>query len=969
MKYFVAPSAVVSSIACPLSPKCPSRFAKALIASLVIVLTFAFVDTHLVAATVSPSGLSWAVVQVGNTGGPKSVMLTNNSSSSITIKSIVVGGTNPTDFLISAKTCGSSLGASANCSITVLFKPSITGVRKATLTISDTAANNVQSVSLSGTGTPSTTNIVVSPSSLSWLSVVVGSQGASKSVTVTNQGPTVVNITSIKVGGTNAGDFTIPTKTCASSLAASASCSVTIGFAPLSAGTRTGVLTLVDTAANSPQTIAVSGVGIPAASGVLTVSPSTLNFGNAYAGSDGKSLTVTLKNGTSTAVSLTGISLTGAQANEFAVSGSTCGLNLPPSATCTLTILFRTPNMGPRSATLAISNSSNGTPAMVALSGTGIASVGTLVANPSSLSWGPVAVGNVSGSKSLTLTNNNFVTVPIDTIEITSTDSADFHILSQTCGTGLSAGTSCTLLFSFAPKSMGTRVALLSVAGGVVNSPFQISLAGTGGPSSVHAADITVDFGSRSGSQFAIPSDAPGAQYIAGDPYWKILSNESNQAAIAQAGLKSTRMHADVPEVYATTTPDWSKIDGTIASLQALGIHPIVEIDLTPTWLTPATPLCPAHPEASVPVDLVQWGNMAASYVAHFDQEFPGTVLDYEIWNEPDGPNLCSVNRLADYLSIYAAAAPLMKAQAQADGSAIRVGGPATSSVGFLQLLTDPRTAPYVDFYSYHLYLAGPTEIQEGMTWDGSGNTPSLLSMITDPVSGEQARYAQASAAVKAGSTPLGPYTPIYLDEFNDDWSFNPNCCRNSPTYSPVLNSLIVAQLLNSVYSGSSQVPSRMIYYAATSNPNAFCLLGAANAAMDCATGDTATIISPYPQMYAYQLLASPDYMDMASGGFMAKSVTLSTAAGSQGLVATAYYSAVSDSILIVNPTGLSFAGVTMQANNIGISSPRINLFTLNAANARISKWPASTIAVSGGSQIVFDLPPYSVIGITLKTE
>jgi hypothetical protein len=309
-----------------------------------------------------------------------------------------------------------------------------------------------------------------------------------------------------------------------------------------------------------------------------------------------------------------------------------------------------------------------------------------------------------------------------------------------------------------------------------------------------------------------------------------------------------------------------------------------------------------------------------------------------------------------------------MKAQAQADGSVIRVGGPATSTVGFQQLLTDPRTAPYVDFYSYHLYLAGPTEIQKGMTWDGSGSTPSLFSMIMDPASGEQARYLQASAAVKAGKTPLGPNTPVYLDEFNDDWSFNANCCRNSPTYSPLLNTLMVTQLLNSVYAGSSQVPSRLIYYSATSNPNAFCLLGAANAAMDCAIGDSTTIVAPYPQFYAYQLLAAPDYMNMASGGFMAKSVSLSTAAGSQGLVATGFYTSAGDSILVVNPTAMSFAGVTVQANNTGIA-PRTTLFTLNSANARISSWPASTISVSNGSQVTIDVPPYSVMGITFKTQ
>jgi Glycosyl hydrolases family 39 len=969
MKFRVVPFTVVSPSSFAPTSKCPVGILKVLIFGVLATWALISVDTCGAAASINPSNLVWAVVPLGNTSGPKSATLTNNGASSITINSIVVGGINPKDFVISARTCGTTLAPLASCSLTIRFKPTTTGVRKATLTISDTASNTLQSITLSGTGIPLTSNIAVSPSSLSWPSLSLGNQGASKSIAVTNGGPNSANFSSIKVGGSNSGDFIITTNTCGSSLAATASCSIAIRFKPLSTGNRVGTLTLVDTAANSPQAVSLSGTATPSTSGIFTVSPSTLTFGNVYAGSDGKLLSVTLSNGTSNPVVLAGMSIIGPQANEFAVSGWSCGSSLPSFATCTVTILFKTANTGARSATLTFSTSASNSPQIVALAGTGIASTGTLIANPLSLSWGPVVVGNVSGSKSITLTNNSSATIPLSTIAITSTDSGDFHVLNQTCGTGLAAGASCNVSLSFRPKAVGTRVALLTVAGGAVNSPYAIMMSGTGGPSVVQAPDITVDFDSRSGSHFAIPNGILGAQYIAGDPYWKILSNTANQTAMAQAGFRSTRMHANVPEVYATSTPDWSKIDGAITLLQALGVHPIIEIDLTPGWLQPAISSCPSHPEMSVPVDLTQWGKMAASYVAHFDQMFPGTVLDYEIWNEPDGPNLCSTNKLADYLAIYAAAAPLMKAQATVDGSSIRVGGPATAGVGFQQLLTDPRTAPYVDFYSYHLYLAGPTEIQKGMTWNGEGNTPSLLSMIMNPVSGEQARYLQASVAVKAAKTPLGPNTPIYLDEFNDDWSFNANCCRNNPTYSPLLNSLMVAQLLNSVYAGSAQVPARMIYYAATSNPNAFCLIGAPNAAMDCSFGDSATIVSPYPQMYAYQLLAAPDYLDMANGGYMAKSVVLSTAAVSQGLVATAFYTSTSESILIVNPTAMSFAGVTVQTNNAGIDSPRSTLFALNSANTRISKWPALTTSVINGSQITFDIPPYTVMGISLKEE
>ena len=966
MKFLDVPSAVVPT-PFALQSKCPVRTVKALIVGVIATLAFVSGEACDAQASINPSTLIWSVVALGNTSGSKTATLTNNGSAAITIKTVAIGGANPTDFLISAKTCGSSLTASASCTVTIRFKPTTTGVRKATLTISDTASNNPQSIALSGTGISASSNITVSPSSLSWLSVTIGNLGGSKSFAVTNGGPNSVTFNSIKVGGTNAGDFIISTNTCGSSLAASASCSVAIRFKPLAAGNRAGTITLVDSAANSPQVVSLSGIGSTTTSGTFTVSPSTLSFANIYAGSEGKSLSVTLNNGTTNSVGLTGISITGPQANEFAMSGQSCGLSLPPSTTCTVTVLFKTGNTGARSATLTFSNSAGNSPQIVALTGSGIASSGSIVANPSSVSWGPVAVGNVSGSKSITLTNNGSVTIPISAITLTSTDSDDFHIISQTCGTGLAAGASCNVSLSFKPKAVGTRVALLTVVGGAANSPFQIAISGPGGPSSIHTPDVTVDFGSRSGSQFAIPNGILGAQYIAGDPYWKIPTTSANQTSMMQAGFRSTRMHADVPEVYATSTPDWSKVDGTISSLQAVGVHPIIEIDLTPRWLQPAISPCPAHPETSVPVDLTQWGKMAASYVAHFDQVFPGTVLDYEIWNEPDGPNLCSTNKLADYLAIYAAAAPLMKTQAQLDGSSIRVGGPATSSVGFQQLLTDPRTAPYVDFYSYHLYLAGPTEIQKGMTWNGEGNTLSLLSMITNSVSGEQARYLQASAATKVAKTPLGANTPIYLDEFNDDWSFNADCCRNSPTYSPVLNSLMVAQLLNSVYAGSAQVPARMIYYAAASSPNAFCLIGVPNAAMDCTFGDSATIVSPYPQMYAYQLLAAPDYMDMANGGYMAKSVVLSTAAVSQGLVATAFYTPSTESVLIVNPTAMSFAGVTVQTNNTGIVSPRSTLFALNVANARIGRWPATITNAGGGPQFTFDIPPYTVMGISLK--
>ena len=804
----------------------------------------------------------------------------------------------------------------------------------------------------------------VSPASLSWATVPLGNVGAPKSVTLTNGGSVSITISSVAISGTNAADFTIASKTCGSSLAANASCTVTIHFKPLSTGTRTATLSFTDSASNSPQKAPLSGLGT-AATAIVAASPSSLSFGSIYAGSSGKSLSATLSNGTSTSVTLTSLAIAGANAGDFAISSKTCGSSLAAHASCTATILFKTAAAGTRTATLSVTDSASNSPQTVALSGTGIAPAGNLTVSPSTIGWAIVSVGVGGAPKSATLTNTGSAAVPIGSIALTSTDPGDFSISKNTCGATLAAGASCTVTLVFKPTAIGTRVALLTITDGATNSPQTVAASGLGGPRTVLAASITVDFGSRSGTQIAIPSGMLGAQYLAGDPYWAIVSDAANQSAVAGAGLRPTRMHANIPNVYATTTPDWSKIDPAIRALQALGVHPILELDLTPPWLRSSTALCPTNPAASVPADMAKWGQMAAAFVAHFDKTFPGVVVDYEIWNEPNGPSLCSNNKLNDYLAIYAAAAPLMKNQATTDKASIRVGGPATAGVAMTSLLTDPRTAPYVDFYSYHTYLAGPTEIQQGMTWDGAGGTPSLLSMTLNSSSGLQAQYLQALAAVQSAKTLLGAMTPIYLDEYNDDWSFNPDCCRNSPTYSPLFNSLAVAQMLNSAYTGAKQAPAKMVYYAAASNPSSFCLRGIADAAMDCAI--SSTMASPYPQLYTYQLIAAPGYLDLMDGGHMAKSITLSSSATAQGLVVTGFYTATTNSILVINPTASSFGGVTLQISNSGLTSPLATLFTLNSANMKIGSWPISLVPATNGPQATFDIPPYSVLGMSLR--
>jgi hypothetical protein len=652
-------------------------------------------------------------------------------------------------------------------------------------------------------------------------------------------------------------------------------------------------------------------------------------------------------------------------------------------------LIFEPTTTGTRTATLTIKDGASNSPQTVALSGTGTpAPTATLAISPSGQAWGAQTVGSTPPTKTFTLTAVSLTSGGTGSLSFTKygfagADPGDFSITGNTCGpvgSTLTVGSSCAITVAFKPSRIGNRVALLSVADTGGASPQTAEVSGAGSYTVAQTPSVTVDFGSRSGSQVAIPAGILGTEYL------ESLPTNANRTTVVQGGFTAARYRLQLQTIFPTSAsaPNWGALNNDMNKLKAAGVSPIMEMVNTPTFLQP-NPLRCAAGDTSVPTSFTGWGHLAAMIVQHMDTTFPGLAQYYEIWNEPNTAALCSANQLSDYLSIYAAAAPLMKNQNSQDIKSnptlaikpIFTGGPATAGVTFTSLLTNSTTAPYVDFYSYHLYVGTALDItQYHMSWDGSNGGVSLFQLETNSSSGLQARFLQAYKAVAASTlTPLKAKTPIFYDEYNDDWyidtpwSSHPDCCRNDPTYSPLFNSIAVAQLFNSAYHGAATVPSRMIYFAAAQT--SFCILGVVDAPMDCTKAATGAQAQPYPQWYTYGLMFAPSNLDLQNGGHMASSVTLSSSASSEGLIATAFYTGTKDSVLIINPTLSSFTGVTLQVNNSGLSSPSGTLFAINAPqnsnSPAISTWPAKTISASGGVQATFDLPAHSVLAISLK--
>src|SRR5207249_5592396 len=158
----------------------------------------------------------------------KIVKLTNTGSGTLNISSIINNG----DFAISGKTCGTTVAAGASCTVSVTFTPTGIGIRNGTLTFNDDAPTSPQKVALTGTGT----QVSLSPVSLNFGTVAVGTTSAAQAVTVTNVGSTTLTFTGFSIAGTTLGDYQISSNTCGSSLAGGGRCTVSLQFKPSATG-------------------------------------------------------------------------------------------------------------------------------------------------------------------------------------------------------------------------------------------------------------------------------------------------------------------------------------------------------------------------------------------------------------------------------------------------------------------------------------------------------------------------------------------------------------------------------------------------------------------------------------------------------------------------------------------------------------------------------------------------------------
>jgi len=326
--------------------------------------------------------------------------------------------------------------------------------RTASIGIADNLTGSPQTVSLTGTGAGPMAS--ATPSSLVFGNQAVNSKSSSQTVTLTNSGNASLTITGISITGANGADFS-QTNTCGSAVAAGGGCSIAVTFTPSASGTRTASLSIADNAtAGSPQAVSLTGTGT---GGTVGLSATALSFGNQAVGTSSTAQILTLTNGGSSTVTISGIQATGANSGDFGQSND-CGSSVAANGSCTINVTFLPVASGSRTATLSVNDNASGSPQTASLTGTGTAPLASL--SPGSFVFANQPVAISSSAQTFSLSNTGNVALDIASIGFTGANAGDFS-QTTTCGATLGANSSCIIAVLFTPAASGSRSASLTV--------------------------------------------------------------------------------------------------------------------------------------------------------------------------------------------------------------------------------------------------------------------------------------------------------------------------------------------------------------------------------------------------------------------------------------------------------------------------------------------------------------------------
>jgi uncharacterized protein (TIGR03382 family) len=443
----------------------------------------------LIAASLDPVDFGTVAI---NATESLALQLSNPGDAPLTIGTLAFAGASAGDFAFTTQPALPAVVAPGGAlTVSIDFTPSDHGARAATLTAtSDALGTAALAVDLAGSG--SGARVELSPTALDFGTSNVTVTTPPRTVAISNTGETDLVVSSIVLGGANAGDFAV-TATLPLTIAAGASADLAVTFTPSAVGGRSATATVLTTDPLAPTSaITLAGTG---ESPVIAVTPAILAFGEVRTGQT-RTLPVTIANTGTGPLTIAAFDLSGPDAAQLAIEPITVPLVLAPAATRVVNVTFSPTVLGTAQAVVTVlSDDPLAASVAVPITGTGVSP--TVTISPSDLDFGGQLVGRLSAPRQVHLQNTGTGPLILQSFAVTGVQAASFSVASApSLPATIAAGGELVLSLQLTPPALGAQAATLELVTDSPDAPnATVTLAGLGISSALAVTPSTIDFG------------------------------------------------------------------------------------------------------------------------------------------------------------------------------------------------------------------------------------------------------------------------------------------------------------------------------------------------------------------------------------------------------------------------------------------------------------------------------------------
>jgi hypothetical protein len=492
---------------------------------------------------ISPSSYNFGSVVDGQTKS-QTIALTNTGTAALTITQFTASGS---AYSVSGLATPVTVPPGGSKTFNVLFAPTTAGSLAGSVGITTNASDSPSVLTLTGTGSAASVTLASNPGSVTFSGVGSGSSN-SKTVTLSNAGTASLTISQITV---NAKDFSISGMVTPLTLAAGQNATISVTFKPTASENITGNIT-VASAQGANTVISVAGSAVQPA---LAVTPSSASFGNVTEGTPATQ-TIQLSNSGTGTLLVTQLSVAG---SGFSTGTLALPVTLISGQSTTFNVEFAPTSAGSTSGSVTVVSNAPNSPALISLTGTGIAATQSLSFSASNLAFGSVNAGS-SSTQNVTVTNAGNSSVTISQI---AESGAGFALSGASAPVSLNAGQSMIFGVIFSPNAAGNDTGTVVVTSTAAGSPKSIALSGTGVQTASHSVALAW---------------TPSTSAVVGYNVYRSTANGSgygkiNSGLVAAAAFDDSNVQNGSTYYYVVTAVDASGNESTNSN-QATAVIP-----------------------------------------------------------------------------------------------------------------------------------------------------------------------------------------------------------------------------------------------------------------------------------------------------------------------------------------------------------------------------------------------------------